>query len=616
MPKPVYILGLTGFSDYHDNSAALVKDGRVVFAISEERLTRQKHDSSFPVNSIKAALDFAGIQFSDLAYVVSGWPKRSLVKVFGKKHLIADVVKSLGYLGVRANVRLVPFGLKLIIREKQAGEMSLDKFFTERSRSAGQVLSPGLRLPPPWAGSAQSRIEYVDHHQAHASSAYRSSGFPECLAVTLDGFGATMDGDLRSGSVWVCANGEMREVESIPIECSMGLFYEAVTVALGFKPADGEGKTMGLAAYGDPVKVYREVKRIAPSFKNGKWTRTPWWLDTIFSVDLAYKSLFDRTRMGTKLLRLIKEHGQEQVAAAAQRVLEEEVVRFFKYLHNKYKYSKIAASGGVFLNVKMNKKILQLKEIEDLFVYPNAGDGGVAVGAALEAYENLETEKLRNGKTEKHRNSKRLESAALGVKFSEQEIKSALKKFNGQISYRRIPYLPKYVGKALTNGKVVGWFQGRDEWGPRALGQRSVLADPRDAKTKERINDLMKKRDWFMPFAPAIMEEHVQDWFVDGYLDPFMTMAFDVVKGKEKKLAAAIHIDNTARPQVVSKKVNPKYWQVIESFYQLTGVPVILNTSFNKHGLPIVHSPEDAVEHLLWGCVDELAIGDYLVKKS
>jgi carbamoyltransferase len=621
MAKPVYILGLTGFLDCHDNSAVLVKDGEVVFAVSEERLTRKKHDASFPINAIEAALKWADIGIKDVEYLVSGWPKQRLMKIFLKPHLIGDLAVGLTDLGINAHMRLVPLGLMIIEREKVATRKptpgsSLEQFFTDRNlmgRAEGFSIKDKRRL-------AQSKT---------GSVAFRNSGFKECLAVTLDGFGATPEGDLRSGSVWLCKDGEMKEVKSVPIEASMGLYYEAVTVALGFKPADGEGKTMGLAVYGDPVKVYRELKRMAPRFENGKWIKNPLWLNTIFSVDLKYKSVFERTRMGRRLRKLISQTSKQDVAAAAQRVLEEEVEKFVIYLHNKYKQDKIAASGGVFLNVKMNKKIRQLPVISEIFVYPHAGDGGVAVGAALEIFADEFTplrhselvseskkipDQVRNDNNKK--DFKRLQAIALGVEFSSREILTVLKQYSGQISYRKQPKLSQYVAKALAEGRVIGWFQGREEWGPRALGQRSVLADPRDEKMRKRINDLMKKRDWFMPFAPAVMEEYVRDWFMEGYMDPFMTMAFDVVKGKEKLIPAAIHVDNTARPQVVSKKVNPKYWQVINEFYKLTRVPVILNTSFNKHGLPIVHSPAEAIEHLLWGCVDELAIGDYLAKKA
>ncbi len=578
-----YILGVTGFSEYHDNSAALVKNGRVVFAISEERLTRKKHDPSFPKNSIKAALSFEGIRLKDLDYVVSSWPKRSLIKAFIKPYLFGDVLRSFLTLLINANFSLIPFVQRAFSREKKA--------------AAEEIAN--LKIP-------KEKITYIDHHQTHASSAYRNSGFKKCLTVTLDGFGSTIEGDIRSGSVWVCNEGKMREVESIPVEASLGLFYEAVTVALGFKPVDGEGKTMGLAAYGSPKKVFKEMRELSPRFENGKWVENPYWVETIFSVDLSYKDIFLKTRLGLKLADLIRKNSKEDVAAAAQKVLEGEAVAYFKYLGEKYKQSNYTTAGGVFFNVKMNKRIRELNFVKSFFTYPNAGDGGAAAGAALELYAQ---------KFDKNQTLTKLDSAALGTEYSDDEIKETLERFKDKIIFSKLPDIATYVGEALTGGKVVGWFQGRSEWGPRALGQRSVLADPRDPQVKDRINKLMKKREWFMPFAPSVMVEHARDWLVDGEKSPFMTMAYDVANGKKKDIRAAIHIDNTARPNTVSKIQNPKYWKVIDVFYRKTGVPAILNTSFNKHGLPIVESPEDAVNHLLWGCVDELAIGDYLAKK-
>lgn len=580
-----YILGLSGYSDYHDNSAALVKNSRLIFAASEERFTKEKHDPSFPTEAIKAALDFGGIQAKDLDFVVCGWPERSFFKVFLRKNFLLDILGST--LSLFKSVGPSPL-LRL-----------LDKIVLRERKAKSAVSLSQLGIP-------QEKALYMDHHRAHAASAYRTSGFRQCLTVTIDGFGSTPAGDLESGSVWVCKDGIMEKVESIPLEVSLGLFYEAITVAIGFKPIDGEGKTMGLAAYGNPTKVYNEVKKFAPQFKGGKWIKGACWVDTLFSIDLAYKELFLKTRFGEEIRKLSEKASREDVAAAAQRILEEEAVKFFKYLWERYKQNYYATAGGVFLNVKMNKKLRELPFVKGFFIHPHAGDGGLALGAALELY----AQKFDVGAT-----LTKLKSTALGVEYSNPGIKETLDKFKNRITYKKLEDITSYVGKALTEGKVIGWFQGRFEWGPRALGQRSVLADPRDKEIKERINNRMKRREWFMPFAPSVMVEHVEKWLVDGEESPFMTMAYDVIKGKEKEIVAAIHIDNTARPNTVDRKINPKYWKVISTFYKKTGIPIILNTSFNKHGLPIVASPEDAINHLLWGCVDELAIGDFLVKR-
>ncbi len=375
-------------------------------------------------------------------------------------------------------------------------------------------------------------------------------------------------------------------------------------MALGFKLNDGEGKTMGLAVYGKDSPAVGEIRNFFPYFKGTNWVARATWLEV---NGVSRPEYFKKTKTFKMLKSLIEKYGEKNIAFAAQFVLEEEGEKFFKYLVKKYKQRNVALAGGIFLNVKFNMKLLEKNIVDRLFVYPNPGDGGIAVGAALAYYKELGN-KVKVGD---------LPSAYLGCDFSEKEIRLSLKDFGKKIKFVKYgTKLPKVVAKEISKGKVVGWFHGRGEWGPRALGSRSVLADPRHIETKERINSKLKQRDWFMPFAPAILEEHTEDVLKNGYGTPFMTLTDKVKKHMAKKIPAAIHIDSTARSQIVSKRTNPSYWQVINEFYKLTKVPVILNTSFNKHGLPIVHSPKEAIEHLMWGCVDELAIGPYLVTKS
>jgi carbamoyltransferase len=273
-------------------------------------------------------------------------------------------------------------------------------------------------------------------------------------------------------------------------------------------------------------------------------------------------------------------------------------------LHDRWEFSRLALAGGTFLNVKVNKLILERPYVDEIFIHPHASDGGTAIGAALELYHQ------KTGTF----TPQRMIDSDLGVEFSDEEILAELGKFRNVVEWERLDgKLPDYVANALAGGKVVGWFQGREEWGPRALGRRSVLADPRNPETRDLINHKMKNREWFMPFAPSCMEDIGGAYFEDFCQSPFMTLAFDVVDGKESEISAAIHVDKTARVQSV-RPDNDLYYTVIKKFYQKTGVPVILNTSFNKHGLPIVHHPREAIEHLLWGCVHELAIGGYIVK--
>ena len=263
-------------------------------------------------------------------------------------------------------------------------------------------------------------------------------------------------------------------------------------------------------------------------------------------------------------------------------------------------------AGGVFLNFKTNKKILELPNVNNLFIQPHAGDGGVSIGAALA---------VSSKKYIFQNFGKALNTGGLGQSFSNQDIIKELEKYKSKLNYKKQKEIVEYTANLLVKGKVIGWFQGRAEWGPRALGFRSVLADPRKIEVKDRINDVLKNREWFMPFAPSVLEEEANKFFKNCKKSPFMTIVFDIVKGKEKKIPAAIHIDNTARPNTVNEQNNAIYYQLIKSFYKKTGLPVILNTSFNKHGLPIVNSPKDAIEHLLMGAVDELIIGSYAVER-
>jgi carbamoyltransferase len=318
------------------------------------------------------------------------------------------------------------------------------------------------------------------------------------------------------------------------------------------------------------------------------------------------RSLFMATPIGKKLSALIEQHTDRNVAAAAQLVLEEMILEYVNYLGQRTGQSKIALAGGVFLNVKMNKRILlELPFVEDVYIHPHAGDGGTCIGAALELYY----QKTQDWKPQ------RMRTAALGVEYSPEEIEEALAQFSEEVEYERVEDIARVTAEQIAQGKVIGWFQGRAEWGPRALGSRTVAADPRNPKTKERINDQMKRRDWFMPFAPSILADKAGEYFVGCKESPFMILAFDVAPGKVNDIRAAIHIDETARPQTVERNVAPLYYDMIHSFYELTGVPAILNTSFNRHGLPIVETPRDAIEHLTWECVDELAIGPFIARR-
>lgn len=580
------IIGLTcHYTGNHDNSAALLVNGKIIFAESQERISRIKHDKHFPDQAISHALKFQKLKFSDIDYFASGSPPTSQFKLF------FSYIKGFKYAGFK----------KVII-------WFLSRFYI-LFKGVESPLS--TRRPKDYEemGLPKKKLIYISHHLAHAETAYYFSGMDECLVVVLDGYGVDSKGFPLSGSIFFGKEGSLEHLEDIPAYTSLGLCYGAVTVALGFKLNDGEGKTMGLASYGQETEAVGKIRELFPNFDGQKWIPKKNWLE----INGVSRTEYFRLTPTYQYLRfLIEEYDAENIAFAAQKVFEQELEKYFTYLVKKYSFTfskkkiNLAVAGGIFLNVKMNMMLLKNKIVDDIFVYPNPADGGVAVGAAITAYK-------RQGK--KFQVTK-LETTTLGCEFSDKEIKEVFKKFKNKITVQN--YKEKICQKAakeISLGKVIGWFQGRGEWGPRALGQRSVLADPRKIETKERINSKLKERDWFMPFAPAILEEYADKFLVNNYATPFMTLTDNVRPSKTGLIPAAIHVDNTARSQVVKKNLNPKYWNLIYEFYQLTKVPILLNTSFNKHGLPIVHSPKEAIEHLLWGCVDSLVIGDFFVTK-
>lgn len=574
------IIGLNDVAGCHHNSSvALVRDGEIVFAASEERYTRVKYEMAFPHHSLTSALHFGGLSLEQVDYYAVGYPPSGFYADLFCRSLW-DLPRSLlGLLGHNFSGLLRYLVPNIFKMYKPA---AFRNGLTQLGVPAGKIV-------------------FMDHHRSHAASAYRCSGFDDCLTISMDGFGPNGAGKNIAGQIYLCKNGNMELVEEIPLYAT-ALWYSAFTVCLGLRYMDGEGKTMGLAAYGNPEVCYDLIKDMVFQYEEGRWQGYPWWVDYIM---VPRDTVLMKTRSGRRIMRLIKTYGKEQVAAAAQRLLEERILGFVESLHKKFSFNRVALAGGTFLNVKVNKLIRELPYIDEVFVHPHSSDGGTAAGAALELYHQ---------KTGRHVHAP-LRDANLGIAFTDEDILEELQHCP-QVTWQHMAdRLTDYVAEALAQGKVIGWFQGREEWGPRALGRRSVLADPRRAETRDVINHRMKNREWFMPFAPSCMEDLGHLYFKDFCSTPFMTLAFDVVAGQEKEIAAAIHVDNTARVHSV-RPDNPLYYQVIKKFYQLTGVPVILNTSFNRHGLPIVHRPKEAIEHLLWGCVHELAIGGYLVRRK
>lgn len=579
--SPVDILGITSDGGgFHDSSVAWIRDGRVHFAISEERISRIKHDYSFPEGALGELFRFSELKPADFTGVAIGW---------------------MGYNPISGFFSRSPFDVPLTVLRSFVKKPLLtvkyatDNFFQKKVLgSENRLVSQGFR---------PSQLHYFSHHLAHASSSFRTSGFSDALSINLDCFGPDDRGRLWSGAAYECRGNNIKLLEHVPAFASMGLFYSAVSVCLGFKFGDGEGKTMGLAAYGNSSIAYDEIRAVSPIFRDGTWQGNASWSD--FRLIDRPELLF-ATKWGRHLRELIARSSREDVAAAAQRVLEEQLMAYCDHLFRRTRLDRVVLAGGTFLNVTFNRKLAARPDIKEVFIHPFPSDGGTAVGAALELGARL------NPISTNHRMS----SAALGPEFSDADIREALDRVGSRVTYEKPPNVPIAVAEFVSKGHIIGWFQGRAEWGPRSLGQRSVLGDPRVSGTKIRLNALLKSRDWFMPFAPSILEEFAADYFEDSFYTPFMTFAFNVKVDKIAVVPEIVHQDGTARPHMVRKSENPLYYAMISHFNQITGVPIVLNTSFNRHGLPLVHTPREAIDHLLWGCFDLLSIGGYIVHRA
>jgi carbamoyltransferase len=440
-------------------------------------------------------------------------------------------------------------------------------------------------------------VTHVEHHLAHAASAYYTSGITsKTLIVTCDGIG-----DGISMAVWRGQNGQIEPLYRVGSEGSLGWFYAAVTEALDWWVGDGEGKTMGLAPYGSYRKTKGVLDKFAPHFRNGKldephdFKRPSGWPQK----GAYHWHLPD----AGEIKRLVGKFGKADIAAEAQRVLEKELASIIYYWLQKENVCNFCCSGGVFLNVKLNQKVWYSGRVKRHYIFPNAGDSGLALGAALYAYYN----------TDKETNIDAIDNVYWGPEFSNKDIEKFLKARN--LTYDYHEDISSVIAESLANGKIAGWFQGRMESGPRALGNRSILMSPYKAENKDIINSRIKFRESFRPFCPSVITEAAGDYFVKYREEPYMITSFKVVNGIKKKIPAVVHIDDTVRPQTVKKDVNKSYWRLLSHFGALTGYPVLLNTSFNIRGDPIVCRPSQALKCFYDTGLDVLALGNFLIKK-
>lgn len=564
---------ILGINNMHDASAAIIVDGTVVAAAEEERFSRRKHHVGFPAGAIRYCLKESGTSMKDVNVVALSWRPW----VLGTRVLNA---------------------LKSVSFSKKA-------FQAKASRGIGQMgnewyeLFTMKRLIKQHFGTLTGKVHYIDHHLCHAVSAFYVSPFDKAAALTIDGAGED-----NTTVFWTCEGTEIKRIAAIKIPHSLGQFYAAITGFLGFKIQSDEYKVMGMAPYGKPAYADFFRNEVFDFCKDGTFRIKKRFLD----YHLARQGIFLPETM--KVLGKNRLPDEEvtsnhiDIAKSAQVVLEEVLFHMANHLHCETQVDTLCLAGGVALNCVANGKLLDNTPFRQIFIQPAAGDAGTSIGAALYVYHQYNREPRKY----------QMMDAYLGPSYSHQECIVTLNEFS--LSYKELTKeeLCSKIATVLSEGKLVCWFQGRMEWGPRALGNRSLLADPRRAEMRDIINLKVKHREPFRPFAPSVLEEKSYDYFGNPIPSPFMLFAFKVHPNRQKDIPAVTHVDGTARPQTVRKAANPLYWNLIKEFENRTGVPVLLNTSFNVQE-PIVCSPKDAVACFLKTKVDYLVLNNLLIEQ-
>jgi carbamoyltransferase len=570
MEKKSIILGISCF--YHDAAAALLIDGVVVAAAQEERFTRKKHDADFPTEAIKFCLREKGVSVSDVDAIV-----------FYDK----PILKFMRLL--ETYIKVWPKGLRSFLMAMKV--WLRDKLWIEN------IIRKNLNYG--------GKIYFTEHHYAHAAGSYYASNFSDATIVTMDGVG-----EWDTTTIGFGKENKIKLEKTIHFPHSLGLLYSALTYYLGFKVNSAEYKVMGLAPYGNPNKYYEHFKKLIDVKGDGSYELEMSYFAYEYGLVMTSKkfnALFGALpRKGESPL----EQKHKDIAAALQKITDEIVLKTVSHAKKLYPSKNLCLSGGVALNCVANGKILQERIFENIFIQPAAGDAGGAVGAAAYFYYHI----LGNKKKEA------MPTTYLGPSFSNDDIKNFLEKggkdlYKGEIAYEFLEDSALFEKTALllSQNNVVGWFQGKMEFGPRALGNRSILADPRHKENWQRVNLKIKFRESFRPFAPAVLLEHTEEYFnLKGKRSPHMLLVSGVLKDT---IPAVTHVDKSARIQTVSKEENKRFHSLLSEFYKKTGCPVLINTSFNVRGEPIVATPKDALLSFINTDLDYLVLGNYIIGK-
>ncbi|MDQ4068126.1 MAG: carbamoyltransferase [Actinomycetota bacterium] len=568
----MYILGLTTLGD---SAATLLCDGEVVAAVEEERFSRQKHHSGFPFQAVEYCLAEAGIKIGEVEHASLYW----------KPWVLAHK----GFQAVRS-----------LLVSRAMFEARVDRGVSQ----VGQSYLGMLRYPKllrDHFGPSDFRFHFLDHHLCHAASAFLVSPFERSAILTMDGTGeaTTTLASVGSGT-------QVTPLKRVKIPHSLGQFYSAVTNFLGFDMFAGdEWKVMGLAAYGKPEYYDFFSRRVLTLDGEDGFRLNIRVLDHHLAKHYQFSEEAVRALGRPRRPDEAISERHQNIAASAQLVLEDVVMQLVRALHARTGEKNLCLAGGVAFNSVMNGRIIREGPFENVFVQPVAGDAGCSLGAASLTYHGL----LKKPRCY------RMEHPYFGPSFNSQQCAAALEA--ADLAFETLPdeELLRRVARIIADGGIVGWFQGRAEFGPRALGNRSFLADPRRSDMRELLNERVKLREWFRPLAPSLLEESSGEFFDRPHRDPYMVTVMDVAEGYRSKVPAVVHVDGSARPQTVSRKTNPRYWNLIQEFQAITGVPVLLNTSFNVQE-PIVCTPQDAVRTFQNASFDALVLEDNLVVRA
>ncbi len=592
------LLGISAF--YHDSAAALIEDGRIVAAAQEERFTRKKHDAGFPAKAIAYCLQAGNVDLDQIDHVV--FFEKPLIKF----ERLLETYLANAPRGFQSFRIAIPVWIKDKLFQKQSLEKALSAF-SASGRVGGKLL-------------------FAEHHQSHAASAFFPSPFEEAVVLTMDGVG-----EWATTSVAIGRANTLETKREIHWPHSAGLLYSAFTYYTGFKVNSGEYKVMGLAPYGEPRFVDLILENIVDLKEDGSF-----WLDQSY-----FNYATGLTMTSAKFHRLLGGEPRDpdsrltqremDLAASVQKVTEEIMLRITRNLARTFGIENLCLAGGVALNCVANGRVLRDGGFKRIFVQPAAGDAGGALGAALAAYHlHLGLPRRLNSALDD------MQGAYLGPQFTQAEIERRLNGAGARFSVVAEPDLYERTAEALESGHAVGWFQGRMEFGPRALGARSILGDPRNAEMQKTLNLKIKYRESFRPFAPSVLREDVSDYFDLDADSPYMLLVADVRQKRRRTMSveqaklfgidklnvvrsdipAVTHVDYSARIQTVHAETNPRYHALITAFKRRTGCPVLVNTSFNVRGEPIVGTPEDAFRCFMGTDMETLAIGNCVLRKA